>query len=122
MTNAQLWYMGSGVHELRALDKAEWLLNLSKTDNRRLAEWAVDRISLNNHLQDSLNRNGFGFESNAAHSYFDKLHQDYEQDLREHHFVQDPVISDEEAAAMLFEKQIEPLLEKIKTKVDVELG
>lgn len=114
-----LIYSGSGIHELYSANNAHLLKNLTKLDNRKVAEWALDAIEYRfkeQHLQEIM-----GLSSKATHDYFSKIHADYEQNLRGEHFVQDPVISDEEAADLLFRAQIECELEKMPRKKEITI-
>lgn len=119
---AYLTYIGNGKHSLVDAfnaSKTAWLANLSYSDNRKVSEWALDAIEYR--FREQHMREVLGLSSEATHDYFSKIHADYEQDLRERHFVQDPVISDAEAAELIAEPYIKEALEELAGKKEFTL-
>lgn len=120
VTNARLMYLGFGAHEILAAQKANWVTELGQNDNRRLAEWMIDKVSYQNNNQEKWF--GYGIEIDPLHSYLNQLHRDYEEDLRHNRFIQNPTMNDLEAVQMVYEPQMEELLADIPKEIDVTIG
>lgn len=117
MSEYQIWYTGLGAHELRSMASADMLSHLSKSDNRRIAEWALTAIEFagkEQTMRNILNTN----ETHLAHDYISKIHHDYQEDLEQNRFLQ-PKLSDEEVGELLIKGSKE--LEEIPKKVDAEI-
>lgn len=109
-----LSYDGLGMHSIHNIAKAESVKNLSKRDNKQLAEYLLSRVEY------GLEGNALSVASRASHRYLSKLHQDYQEDLQSNYFEKEQ-ISEEQAIDMIYQGQIEDELKKIKEKVEVTI-
>lgn len=123
----ELWYNGASQHELKAINKAQMLGNLSKSDSKRLADWALDRLGDLDDQQTKADsyKGALGLNAaNVAGKHIQHIHAKCADDIKRN-MEQYPVISDEEAAKMLFEERIESELAKkiqaafVVTTIDV---
>ena len=110
----ELWYNGASQHELKAINKAQMLGNLSKSESKKLADWALDRLGDLDSQQSKVDsyKGALGLSaSNVAGKHIQHINAKCADDIKRN-MEQYPVISDEEAAKMLFEERIESELAK----------
>lgn len=110
-----LYYAGMGEHRIRALAGSKILGNLIEgTNNKRLAEWALDRLKFD---QETANKiQALGGANNGAiaerqEDYLQSLHHRYSAEIRSK--WENPPMTDEEIQEEiynnLFQKQFQNL-------------
>lgn len=110
-----LTYDGLGIHSIHNIAKAESVNHLSKSDNKRLAEYMLNRVEY------GLEGNALSVESRSSHRYLSKLHKDYEHDLKSNYFEPNE-INEFEAIEMIYKDQLEDELDKIAPRIEVTIG
>lgn len=112
----KLKYMGMGEHQLISASKVDSLYRLTKSENKALAEWALNRFNFHRDMGNS----AISVEAQPLYAYLNKLHRDYESDLRKNYF-EEPEIADDEAIDMIYHDAIEKELEKIQEKETITI-
>lgn len=123
MNTYNLWYNGASQHELHAVGKAKILSNLSNSDSKLVADWALERLGAFDKSQDKINgyKANVGIAaSNVAGRYIEHIHRNCAADIKQN-MEQYPVISDDEAAKILFDSEIKDELDEIAKAYQVVL-
>lgn len=108
-----LMYNGASAHEILAVGKAQILGNtISRADSRKVADWALERLNAFQETQEKYAGRVNVQAKNVAGRYIEHIHRNCADEIRSN-FEQYPVISDEEAAKILFEKKIKDELDSI---------
>lgn len=111
----ELWYNGASQHDIRAIGKAEMLANISKSDSKRVADWALERLGAFDKTQSKIDgyKSNLGIAaSNVAGQHIEHIHRNCAEDIKRN-MEQYPVIDDVEASQILFEDEIQRELDKI---------
>ena len=114
VASMKLIYAGAGAHYLLSAGKADSLYRLSKSQNKSLAEWALNRIEFAQGIENT----AISVYGQPLHSYLPKLHHDYEQDLKQNYFNQ-PQIDDATAIEYIYHDQIADEIAKLNKRMSI---
>lgn len=124
MNTYNMWYNGASQHELRSVGKAKILANLTNSDSKKAADWALERLGAfdeSNSKVASYKANIGIAASNVAGNHIEHIHRNCANDIKRN-MEQYPVISDDEAARILFEDELKKELDKVAGKHQVVLS
>lgn len=112
----RLSYEKPGIHHIHNIAKAQNIERLSKSNNQRLAEWALGVIENFRGYENT----AIAVEAKPYFNYLSQLHHDYEEDLQQNYLDEDK-LSEEEAIDMIYSDQIEEELKKIPSKIEAKI-